>query len=179
MEKDPFRSPKTNTAVKWMTVLPTVSAYVRSLIHNYHDSEDVIQDVAVAFAHGLDDLATEGEVVPWVLRVARHKIVDYFRRQGKESRILAAEVLAVMEQGYESVHDESEKIHTSLRDCMDQLEKRQRRLLELRYFRNHSIDEISDQLKVSSNSIYVMLSRVRAALGRCIAKKTRQRWVTS
>ena len=56
MEQKKSENPKgpRNSAASWMQILPTVSAYVRSMILNYHDSEDIIQNIAVIFAEKYD-----------------------------------------------------------------------------------------------------------------------------
>jgi len=52
MEQNKSENPKgpRNSAVTWMQILPAVSAYVRSTILNYHDSEDIIQNIETVVA---------------------------------------------------------------------------------------------------------------------------------
>jgi len=159
-----------------MQVLPTVSAYVRSMILNYHDSEDVIQTVAVIFAEKFADLDPSRDLVPWVLRIARYEVVNYFRAQGREQKILDEQVMLRLEHAYRGIHGESEDIKKALHTCIELLNDRPRHVLKLRYFREMEIQAISQRLGLSSNAVYITLCRVREALANCVQKKTDVLW---
>jgi RNA polymerase sigma-70 factor (ECF subfamily) len=165
-----------NAAASWMQMLPTVSAYVRSMILNYHDSEDVIQTVAVIFAEKFEDLDPSRDLVPWVLRIARYEVVNYFRAQGREQKLLDENVLLRLEQAYRAIHGESEDIKEALHVCIESLNDRPRHVLKLRYFREMEIQDISQRLGLSSNAVYITLCRVREALANCVQKKTGILW---
>ena len=163
----------------WMKVLPVVSAYVRSLILNYHDSEDVIHEIAVVFANKFPSLDASRDVVPWVLQIARYEVVNYIRRQGRTPQYFDEETLVFLEQAYQSLHDETAAIQSSLHECIQKLHDRPRHVLELRYFREMTIPEIARHLGSSSNAIYIMLCRVRAALAKCVKNKIQMEWKPS
>ena len=165
-----------SAAASWMQMLPTVSAYVRSMILNYHDSEDVIQTVAVVFAEKFEDLDPSRDLVPWVLRIARYEVVNYFRAQGREQKLLDEKVLLRLEQAYHAIHAESEDIKEALHTCIESLNDRPRHVLKLRYFREMEIRDISQRLGLSSNAVYIILCRVREALANCVQKKTDVLW---
>ena len=165
-----------NAAASWMQMLPTVSAYVRSMILNYHDSEDVIQTVAVIFAEKFQDLDPSRDLVPWVLRIARYEVVNYFRAQGREQKLLDEKVQLRLEQAYRAIHGESEDIKEALHTCIESLHDRPRHVLKLRYFREMEIRDISQRLGLSSNAVYIILCRVREALANCVQKKTDVLW---
>ncbi len=128
-------------------MLPTVSAYVRSMILNYHDSEDVIQTVAVIFAEKFEGIDPSRDLVPWVLRIARYEVVNHFRAQGRKQKLLDEKVLLRLEQAYRAIHGESEDIKTALHGCIKLLSDRPRHILKLRYFREMDISDISSARK--------------------------------
>ncbi|MCP4454892.1 MAG: sigma-70 family RNA polymerase sigma factor [Planctomycetes bacterium] len=165
-----------NAAASWMQLLPTVSAYVRSTILNYHDSEDVIQNTAVIFAEKFDRLDPSREVLPWVLRIARYEVVNQFRAHGREQKLLDEQALLSLEHAYCAIHGESEDIKRALHTCIESLHDRPRHVLKLRYFREMEIREISQRLGLSSNAVYIILCRVREALVNCVQKKTGVLW---
>ena len=178
MEQKKSENPKgpRNSAATWMQILPTVSAYVRSMILNYHDSEDIIQNIAVIFAEKYDRLDPSREVLPWILRIARYEVVNYFRSQGREQIIFDEKVLQRIERAYHVIHDESEGIKKALHTCIESLNDRPRHVLKLRYFREMEIRDISRRLGLSSNAVYIILCRVREALANCVQKKTDVLW---
>jgi RNA polymerase sigma-70 factor (ECF subfamily) len=178
MEQKESENPKgpRNPAASWMQILPTVSAYVRSMILNYHDSEDIIQNIAVIFAEKYDRLDPSRKVLPWILRIARYEVVNYFRSQGREQIIFDEKVLQRIERAYHVIHDESEGIKKALHTCIESLNDRPRHVLKLRYFREMKIRDISQRLGLSSNAVYIILCRVREALANCVQKKTDVYW---
>jgi len=178
MEQKKSENPKgsRNSAVTWMQILPAVSAYVRSTILNYHDSEDIIQNIAVIFAEKYDRLDPSRKVLPWILRIARYEVVNYFRSRGQEQIIFDEKVLQRIERAYHVIHDESEGIKKALHTCIESLNDRPRHVLMLRYFREMEIRDISRRLGLSSNAVYIMLCRVREALAKCVQKKTGVLW---
>ena len=163
-------------AALWMQILPTVSAYIRSMILNYHDSEDIIQNIAVIFAEKYDRLDPSREALPWILKIARYEVVNYFRSQGREQIISDEKVLQKIERAYHVIHDESEDIKKALHTCIESLNDRPRHVLKLRYFREMEIRDISQRLGLSSNAVYIILCRVREALANCVQRKTGILW---
>jgi RNA polymerase sigma-70 factor (ECF subfamily) len=178
MEQKSSENPKgtRHSAASWMQVLPTVSAYVRSMILNYHDSEDIIQNIAVIFAEKFADLHPSRDPVPWILRIARYEVVNHFRIKGREQRLLDEKVLERIELAYHAIHGESEDIKNALHECIESLNDRPRHVLKLRYFRVMDIQDISRRLGLSSNAVYIILCRVREALANCVQKKTDISW---
>jgi len=155
-----------------------VSAYVRVMVLNYHDSQDIIQNIAVVFAEKIAGLDPARDIVPWVLTVARYEIANYFRSKGRETELLDERIMQRMETAYHSLHGEADKIKKSLHECMQKLNSRPRYILELRYFRDMKITDISKRLGISTNAVYITLCRTRDALAKCVQKKTRLAWKT-
>ena len=178
MEQNESENPKGlfNPAAVWMQILPMVSAYVRSTILNYHDSEDIIQNIAVIFAEKYDRLDPSRRVLPWVLRIARYEVVNHFRSQGREQIMSDEKVLQRIERAYHVIHDESQDIKEALHTCIEALNDRPKHVLRLRYFREMEIPDISQRLGLSSNAVYIILCRVREALANCVQKKTGVPW---
>lgn len=178
MEHKESENPKRprNSAITWMQILPAVSAYVRSTILNYHDSEDIIQNIAVVFAEKYDRLDPSRKVLPWILRIARYEVVNYFRSQGREQIIFDEKTLQRIQRAYHVIHDESEGIKKALHTCIESLNDRPRHVLKLRYLREMEIGDISRRLGLSSNAVYIMLCRVREALAKCVQKKAGVLW---
>lgn len=169
---------KLNTAACWMEVLPIVSAYVRSMILEYHDAEDVIQNIAVVFAEKFAQVDPCREVVPWVLRIARYEIVNYFCAKGQQPELLNEGILDKIESAYQSIHSEANMVKTALHECIKKLNDRLRHILELRYLREMAIADISKRVGISSNAVYIILCRAREALAQCVQRKTQMIWIT-
>lgn len=168
-----------HSITSWIEVQTTVSAYVRSLILNFHDSEDVIQNIALVFADKFDHLDSSRDLIPWVLKVARYEVANYFRAQNRENKLFDEVAVRRIAQAYQSIHAEADDVKAALHECIQKLHGRPRETLKLRYFRGMGIGDISRRLGVSKNAVYIMLCRVREALAECVKRKTSSQWMAS
>ena len=163
----------------WLEVQTTVSAYVRSVIPNYHDSEDVIQNIALVFVDKFEHLGTSRDLIAWSLKVARYEVANYFRAQNREKKLFDEKAMQRIEYAYQSIHPEADEVKAALHECMKKLQGRPRTVLKLRYFRDTGIGDISRQLGISKNAVYIMLCRVRETLANCVKRKANIQWKAS
>src|SRR5690349_21755410 len=73
-----------STARAWALAQPLVAAFITSAVRNYADSQDVLQEVAVAVlgdGGATTHPPTGSAFNAWALGIARHKIADHFRRK--------------------------------------------------------------------------------------------------
>ena len=63
---------KTRQATRlWTLAQPSVSAFVSSVVRDFRDRDDVLQDIAVAVIESIDLYDTERPFVAWAIGVAR------------------------------------------------------------------------------------------------------------
>jgi RNA polymerase sigma-70 factor, ECF subfamily len=166
-------------AIYWTRGYPMVSAYVRSMIHSLHDAEDVIQEVAVAVAENFEQFDPSKQLMPWIMGIARHKVVDHIRAKGSSRQSFNDHTMLQISEAFESIESESDDMKKALEECMGRLKDRPRHVLELRYLREMDISAVSERMGLSSNAIYVMLHRIRTSLAQCIQGKTQIGWEIS
>jgi len=174
--QDQARNLKRELAIRWTRAYPMVSVYVRSMIFKLHDAEDVIQDIAVAVAENFDQFDQSREIMPWIMGIARHKVVDYIRAAANPQPTFDSHTMQQISEAFTSIENESGDMREALDKCISRLKKRPRHVLELRYLREMTISDIAERLDLSSNAIYVMLHRIRSVLAECIEKKTSIEW---
>ena len=69
---------------------PEVFRYLaRSVLGNRAIAEDLTQETFVAVVVAAKDGRPESLTMPWVMGVARHKLVDHYRRVARDERHLA------------------------------------------------------------------------------------------
>ena len=105
-----------------------IYGYVRSIVHDYHEAEDVTQHV---FAKLMRVIGTYQERdVPffaWMLRVARNAAVDHIRQR----RLVPVEEVRGAESEYSVGHSHHERPINELRDALATLPLAQREVLVL------------------------------------------------
>jgi RNA polymerase sigma-70 factor (ECF subfamily) len=136
-----------------------VYGYVRSIVHDTHEAEDVTQQVFAKLIHAIGKY--EEREVPffaWVLRVARNLAVDHLRRQ----RMVPVEEICTSDEG--SGDPTSGRHMSDLREALSELPKDQCEVLVLRHFAGLSPAEIAIRTGRSEGSIHGLHHRGRRAL---------------
>jgi RNA polymerase sigma-70 factor (ECF subfamily) len=136
-----------------------VYGYARSIVHNDHDAEDIVQQV---FTRMLTAIKTyEQRSVPfssWLLRIAHNMAIDHVRRRRPA---LSETEVSVAER--HSVHENSQ-LRFVLRDALAELPEQQREIVVLRHLAGFSPTEIAQRLGRSEDSIHGLHHRGRRAL---------------
>jgi len=136
-----------------------IYGYVRSIVNDAHEAEDVTQQVFAKMIHVIGKY--EEREVPffaWILRVARNVAVDHLRRQ----RVIPVEEVRTSDDG---VGDPGGgRPMSELRDALLTLPADQREVLVLRHFAGLSPPEIALHTGRSQGSIHGLHHRGRRAL---------------
>ena len=135
-----------------------VYGYVRSIVRDDHDAEDVTQHVFAKLMKAIGRY--EQREVPfsaWILRVAHNVAIDHIRQR----RSIPVEEVRRADEGYqESSYNRSR----TLKDALEQLPAEQREVLVLRHVLGLSPGEIAERLGKSEGSIHGLHHRGRGAL---------------
>lgn len=99
--------------------------------------------------------------VAWLIGIARHKLVDHWRRGERERRGLAAVGPDQPDDPWEELFDSS-----AAYSALARLPGPQRAALALRYLDGLSVSEIADYLDRTVKGTETLLVRARAALRR-------------
>ena len=104
-----------------------VRNYVRSIVRDPHDAEDITQDIFAKLMRAIGKY--ERREVPftaWILRVARNAALDHMRGR----RLVPSEEVHPSDEGYEQVGVERLR---SLREALQRVPEDQREVLALRH----------------------------------------------
>lgn len=153
----------------WTSAQPVVSALVSSTVIDFHDAEDVLGQVAETVVTKAGEYDTRRPFLPWAMGIARYRILQYFERRRADRHVeFDDETLELLAQAHVEVADEAPVRLAALRQCLDQLQGKSRRVLELRYLHDHRADWIAQKLGMTTSAVWTMLHRVRKVLADCI-----------
>jgi RNA polymerase sigma-70 factor, ECF subfamily len=136
-----------------------IYGYVRSIVHDPHEAEDVTQQVFAKLIHVIGKY--EERDVPffaWMLRVSRNLAVDHLRRQ----RLVPVEEVRTTDGRYED--PASGQRIADLQEALAELPKDQREVLVLRHLGGLSPAEIAARTGRSEGSVHGLHHRGRRAL---------------
>ena len=142
----------------YLRYVDNVYGYVRSIVRDDYEAEDVTQHVFTKLITTLPKY--EQREVPfaaWILRVARNVAVDHMRAR----RAIPCEEVRELEPQHESTAEDSS---LTLREALASLPEDQRQVIVLRHLVGLSPGEIAGRLGKTEPSIHGLHHRGRGAL---------------
>jgi RNA polymerase sigma-70 factor, ECF subfamily len=135
-----------------------VFAYVRSIVRDHHEAEDITQNVFAKLITAIGKY--EERAVPfaaWIMRVARNATLDHIRAR----RQIPVEELRATDTGDERREFEQRQC---LKEALAALPEEQRKVLVLRHVAGLTPPEIAERLGKTESAIHGLHHRGRAAL---------------
>ena len=129
--------------------------------------EEIVQDSLAVISEKYRQIEIEISFSAWAYRVLENKILEYYRKKhGREN--------ALARHGDMSLTPEAAipepTLKRQLLDCLEKLchaNIRQARVLNMHY-QGYRIDEICSKLNLTRNNLYILLSRARSTLKKCL-----------
>jgi len=145
-----------------------VFSFIFSKVLDKEISEDIFQDTFIKVINTLKkgNYNEEGKFLPWVLRIARNLVIDYFRRNKRMPLFKNTDdfdIFSVIPDSKINIEKKliKEQIHSDVFKLLSSLPEDQREVLEMRLYKDMSFKEIALQTDVSINTA---LGRMRYAL---------------
>lgn len=154
----------------WTLAQPAVSGFVASVVRDFRDRDDVLQDIAVAVVESFHRWDSERPFVAWAIGIARNQVGLYLRKRRRDAKVLEfdPEVMDQLEIAFVAVASEELPKLDFLRDCLKSLEGRARAMFELRYQQDLKPAAIAENIGMTANAVAKSLQRVRDQLRDCI-----------
>lgn len=156
----------------WTLSQPLVSAYVTSIVRDFKDRDDVLQDIAVAAFESFDSYDPERPFLPWVMGVARNQIQLYLRQSRRDRLRFHNDTVDYLATAISEVSNQQIHRLDALKDCLKHLEGRAEEICRLRYQGDLKPSVIAKNLGMTPNSVAKALQRIRDQLRECINRKS-------
>jgi len=143
--------------------LPQVYGYLLPRCGSVVIAEDLTAETFVAAVAAMQQGAAPDVNVAWLIGVARHKLVDHWRRQGRDERSQA--ILGQPDQAVEDPWDETLD-RAALHAALAELNWSQRAAITLRYVDGLRVAEVAEHLGRSVHATETLLARAKVALRR-------------
>lgn len=139
--------------------LPEVYGYLVTRVRNATTAEDLTAETFLAAVHTLKSRPVDEVTVAWLIGIARHKLLDHWRRQERERRPFPAE--DVVDDPWDEQLDRI-RAETTLAG----LRAEHRTALTLRYVDDLPVADVAVCLERSEHAAEALLARARAAFRR-------------
>jgi RNA polymerase sigma-70 factor (ECF subfamily) len=158
---------------------PLVAAFISSAITDFHDSQDVLQEVAAAvFARAGEGTGESPRAFQaWALGIARHKVADYCRGRSRRPGLVLmdGELLDGLAAAYIHLAEDFGRRREALEHCVRHVQGEALTLLEMRYKEDLQPEEIAARTGRQSTAVRVALHRLRTLLRECIEGRLQMR----
>jgi RNA polymerase sigma-70 factor (ECF subfamily) len=148
-----------------------IMRYIMAIVPQAGDAQDVFQDTAVALSKQIDKYDPSKPFTPWACGFAANKAKEHLKRAGRWNGFLNEDIASMLLARREELAPELDQRIVPLRDCLGELTKNNRRLIEKYYFDQASVEEVAEEVGRSVAATYKSLQRIRAGLMECINGK--------
>ena len=135
-------------------------AFIRSRVSDEAEAEDILQEVFVRVHRHLCCLPTPAKMDSWIYQIARHLIIDSYRRRKPQ-----VELPESFPAEADLPEDDPEaELSLSMRDLLDELPASDRQTLLLTDFQGLSQRELASRLGISVSGAKSRVQRARDKL---------------
>lgn len=148
--------------------LPQVYGYLLSRCGQSAVAEDLTAETFLAAVDAVRRPTPTAVSAPWLIGVARHKLVDHWRRRARDERDLQA----VAGQANDLTDPWDEHVDAlQVRGVLDRLGSHHRAALTLRYLDGLPVPEVASHLDRTVHATEALLVRAKAAFRRAYAEQ--------
>jgi RNA polymerase sigma-70 factor (ECF subfamily) len=152
-----------------------IRAFVRALVRNRHDAEDICQNIALVLWKKFDQYDSTRPFAAWARGVAA---IEVQLIRGQSHRVptpFSPDAVQAILDAYNRTTTASESHQRQwLEKCIRLLSERGRSLFAMRYGLGTPVDEIASQIKATVGSVHRALSRYRAQVRECVNRQADQ-----
>ena len=145
-----------------------VKAFIGSVIRNRQARDDVFQEVAIILWKRFAEYDPSRPFGAWARGIAVNKVLRELREQRRFPAVLEPDAIEAICRAFDREVCDTDGRRDALAECVGRLPLRSRELLEMRYEKGWSCEDISKQLSLSCDAVYQAFSRVRAKLAMCV-----------
>lgn len=161
--------PKTNVAVWFDDALPRLFGYFITRVGGrVAIAEDLTQETMLAAVTSPSTPTNSTSIMPWLYGIARHKLMDHYRKQDRDRRHFG-QPISDDDEVFENatalpdLDMESLPVRDAVISTLDELAPRQRAALVIRYLDGCDVATTANLLNTSVQATESLLARARAA----------------
>jgi RNA polymerase sigma-70 factor, ECF subfamily len=149
-----------------------VFGYLLAIVQNFSDAEDLYQQTALVLWEKFSQFQLGTDFGSWATSTAHFHAMNFLRGRSRRRNLFseaALERLAAAGSQLNSV--ELDRRSNALDFCLETLSHRQRRLLEMRFHGDRSLQDIAVAERRTVAAVSMALTRIRKSLLACIERR--------
>ena len=154
----------------------SIRVFLGRFVRSAEDVDDLAQEVFLTAFRSLDQYDASSPFGAWLFGIARNRALHHLRtelrrrqREANSAQIALAE--ARLRQAEECDLEETTQENRALQDCLQELPRNSRRLVDDFYFSGRTAVEIARERELKDATVRMTLLRIRRALADCIQRR--------
>lgn len=147
--------------------------YILLLTGSPLDSDDVMQETAVALLQKIDQYQPDKPFMPWAKKFAYYQVLKHRTASVKRLPLLDEEVFGQIAQQVDALDPLMDARRAALTRCLKKLPSHQLQVVKMRYTEDINPSEIAELTSRPVQTIYTQLKRARQSLLACITRTLR------
>lgn len=144
--------------------------YVRAMIPNWTDVDDIIQETASVLWSKFDQFERGTNFSAWALKIAHNQTLHYYKVRKKNRLYFSEDTLEALAESSLSTHPNNDERLSSLKKCLQKLQSNEQMLIELRYQPGGSTKGVSQQMGKELHVLYRLFNKIHTKLLLCIRR---------
>lgn len=140
-------------------ISPVIKRFLRSRLFSDTALDDLLQEILLAIHTARHTYRPEQPFQHWMFGIARHKLIDYFRKQGRlNAREVSGDDLVTFMSDPANTPEEALS-YKDIHQALTQLPDKQRRVMVLTKIEGYSMAEAAAKLGMTETAVKVTAHR--------------------
>ena len=146
--------------------------YVRFLGADRSEADDLTQETFLAFARSEFAERCDRQTAGYLRVIARNQLLALRRKQSREINTVELEAADTVWATAAGADGSLTEYLDALRECVEQLDGRARRAVDLQYRDHADREAIAAKMEMKPDGVKTLLRRTRQLLRECVKRKT-------
>jgi RNA polymerase sigma-70 factor (ECF subfamily) len=146
-------------------------AYLRTLIANREDAEDVFQAAAAVMWEKFDSFQPDTKFEYWAYHITRLQALRFLKEKKRSRLVFSDDVLAMLADQAVAISNSTSDTVDTLQLCLKHLSEQDRELLRLRFESGATNRSVANTIGRPERTVSRMLSQLYNNLLRCIQQR--------
>lgn len=151
-----------------------IYAFVRALVHNRNDADEVFQETCTALWTKFDQYQPGTSFWSWACAVTRFEALRFLRRNRLHSRLFSDAFYETVERHTVESGAVLDSLQDALADCYAKLDADKRDMVDRMYRSGGTPKTVAAELGRSADSVYKALRRTHETLFECIQRRLKE-----
>lgn len=140
---------------------------IRNMVLDHDDADDVLQNTFIKIFRNINSFKGESKLHTWMYRIAANESITFLNKKAKYNNISIDNVKDNAVRKLESdVYFEGDQIQLQFQKAIATLPDRQRLIFTMKYFEDHTFEELSAILETSvgglKSSYHIAVKKITA-----------------